>query len=155
AAPERVEPVFARRGADPAAADSVDLIEADDEIEPLPPRAVAPRTVAPAPPVPPIPSPHRPTVAVDPGQHRDKAAAAARKPATKQVALDLSVDGEYRLPPLDLLAPIPPVIDSGVDEAALSNNAKLLEGVLEDFGVKGRIVKVRPGPVVTLYELEP
>ncbi len=158
AAPERVEPVFARRGADLAAADSVDLIEADDEIEPLPPRTVAPRAVAPAapaPPLPPIPNPHRPTVAVDLGQHRDKAAAAARKPAIKQVALDLSVDGEYRLPPLDLLAPIPPMVDSGVDEAALSNNAKLLEGVLEDFGVKGRIVKVRPGPVVTLYELEP
>ena len=31
----------------------------------------------------------------------------------------------------------------------------MLEGVLDDFGVKGQILKVRPGPVVTLYELEP
>jgi DNA segregation ATPase FtsK/SpoIIIE, S-DNA-T family len=37
----------------------------------------------------------------------------------------------------------------------LEENARRLEGVLEDFGVKGQIIKVRPGPVVTLYELEP
>ena len=42
-----------------------------------------------------------------------------------------------------------------VDESALAQNARLLESVLDDFGVKGQIVKVRPGPVVTLYELEP
>jgi S-DNA-T family DNA segregation ATPase FtsK/SpoIIIE len=33
--------------------------------------------------------------------------------------------------------------------------ARRLEGVLQDFGVKGDIINVRPGPVVTLYELEP
>src|SRR6202035_2137165 len=38
---------------------------------------------------------------------------------------------------------------------ALEQNARLLEGVLDDFGVKGEIVNVRPGPVVALYELEP
>ena len=37
----------------------------------------------------------------------------------------------------------------------MEQNAKLLEGVLQDFGVKGEIINVRPGPVVTLYELEP
>jgi len=42
-----------------------------------------------------------------------------------------------------------------VDEEALGKNARLLETVLEDFGVRGQIVQVRPGPVVTLYELEP
>ena len=42
-----------------------------------------------------------------------------------------------------------------VSEDALSQNARLLEGVLEDFGVRGEIINVRPGPVVTLYELEP
>jgi len=45
--------------------------------------------------------------------------------------------------------------ETKIDEAALEQNARLLETVLEDFGVKGQIVKVRPGPVVTLYELEP
>ena len=44
---------------------------------------------------------------------------------------------------------------TGVSEDALEQNARLLEGVLEDFGVRGEIVNVRPGPVVTLYELEP
>ena len=42
-----------------------------------------------------------------------------------------------------------------VSQDALEQNARLLEGVLDDFGVKGEIVNVRPGPVVTLYELEP
>ncbi len=42
-----------------------------------------------------------------------------------------------------------------VDKAALERNARLLESVLDDFGVKGRITEVRPGPVVTMYELEP
>ena len=40
-------------------------------------------------------------------------------------------------------------------DEALEQNARLLEGVLQDFGVKGEIINVRPGPVVTLYELEP
>src|SRR5439155_5203718 len=37
----------------------------------------------------------------------------------------------------------------------MEQNAKLLKGVLEDDGIRGRIIQVRPGPVVTLYELEP
>ena len=63
---------------------------------------------------------------------------------------------EFELPPLHLLSEAP----ANRSEHQLSNddlaaNAQLLEGVLEDFGVKGEIVHVRPGPVVTLYELEP
>ncbi|WP_292380746.1 DNA translocase FtsK, partial [Mesorhizobium sp.] len=45
--------------------------------------------------------------------------------------------------------------DPSLSKDALEQNARLLEGVLEDFGVKGEIIAVRPGPVVTLYELEP
>jgi DNA segregation ATPase FtsK/SpoIIIE, S-DNA-T family len=45
--------------------------------------------------------------------------------------------------------------DPSLSKDALEQNARLLEGVLEDFGVKGEIIQVRPGPVVTLYELEP
>jgi S-DNA-T family DNA segregation ATPase FtsK/SpoIIIE len=65
------------------------------------------------------------------------------------------VGGDYRLPSLDLLAPTKPAPAAKLDESALSQNARLLESVLAEFGVKGQIVKVRPGPVVTLYELEP
>ncbi len=74
-----------------------------------------------------------------------------------QPRLDLgdSTDG-FALPPLALLAePAHDPAATSLDKAALENNARLLESVLEDFGVRGEIVKVRPGPVVTLYELEP
>ena len=62
----------------------------------------------------------------------------------------------FQLPPLDLLAePKPNERKSTVTPAQLEQNARDLEGVLDDFGVKGEIINVRPGPVVTLYELEP
>jgi DNA segregation ATPase FtsK/SpoIIIE, S-DNA-T family len=86
-----------------------------------------------------------------------KSAAAQGKRAAKggQRELDLG-GGEYQLPPLDLLSlPSRVSTETRIDEGALEQNARLLETVLEDFGVKGQIVKVRPGPVVTLYELEP
>ena len=64
------------------------------------------------------------------------------------------VDGDYELPPLPLLAE-PKKQVSTVSKDALEQNATLLESTLEDFGVRGEIINVRPGPVVTLYELEP
>jgi S-DNA-T family DNA segregation ATPase FtsK/SpoIIIE len=86
-----------------------------------------------------------------------KSAVAQGKRAARvgQRELDLG-GGEYHLPPLDILS-LPSRIstETKIDESALEQNARLLETVLEDFGVKGQIVKVRPGPVVTLYELEP
>ena len=64
--------------------------------------------------------------------------------------------GEYRHPALELLAqPRPPAPGSEVSADALEQNATLLEATLQDFGVRGDILAVRPGPVVTLYELEP
>ncbi|HWB48368.1 MAG TPA: DNA translocase FtsK 4TM domain-containing protein [Stellaceae bacterium] len=67
----------------------------------------------------------------------------------------LGFDGEPILPPIDLLAKPPLGKVDTIDEEALQKNARLLEAVLEDYGVRGEIVQVRPGPVVTLYELEP
>jgi S-DNA-T family DNA segregation ATPase FtsK/SpoIIIE len=67
----------------------------------------------------------------------------------------LALGDAYQLPTLDLLNPPPPVANTTLDKAALERNARLLESVLEDFSVKGEIVEVRPGPVVTMYELEP
>ncbi|MDB5534011.1 MAG: cell division protein FtsK, partial [Hyphomicrobiales bacterium] len=61
----------------------------------------------------------------------------------------------YELPPLLLLSEAKKIATSKVSADALEQNARLLEGVLDDFGVKGEIINVRPGPVVTLYELEP
>ena len=72
-----------------------------------------------------------------------------------QPALNLA-EGEYQLPPLSLLAEPPAdATTPAFSDDALEENARLLEAVLGDFGVRGRIVAVRPGPVVTLYELEP
>ena len=75
-----------------------------------------------------------------------KAAAPARRPRGF---------GPYEHPPLDFLSE--PVKSTGqvLTRDALEQNARLLEGVLEDFGIRGEIINVRPGPVVTLYELEP
>jgi S-DNA-T family DNA segregation ATPase FtsK/SpoIIIE len=82
------------------------------------------------------------------------AARAAAKPA-RQPALNLS-SGEYQLPALGLLAePVRVQDTTALSDEALEENARMLEAVLSDFGVKGRINAVRPGPVVTLYEFEP
>jgi DNA segregation ATPase FtsK/SpoIIIE, S-DNA-T family len=61
----------------------------------------------------------------------------------------------YKMPSVDLLAPPPPAPTGQIDKAGLERNARLLESVLEDFQVKGVVTAVRPGPVVTMYELEP
>ncbi len=84
---------------------------------------------------------------------------AGGKPAAlrrlRQTSLALR-PADHLLPPLELLAEVPPSRGgASVNEEALQQNARLLESVLEEFGVRGQIVKVRPGPVVALYELEP
>jgi S-DNA-T family DNA segregation ATPase FtsK/SpoIIIE len=73
--------------------------------------------------------------------------------ATRQQSL--AFGGLYTLPSLDLLTPPPPGSRTPIDRGGLERNARLLESVLEDFHVRGDIVEVRPGPVVTMYELEP
>ena len=73
-----------------------------------------------------------------------------------QPGLAFSSADAYELPPLTLLAEPKRVgKPAELSDEALEQNARMLEGVLDDFGVKGQILKVRPGPVVTLYELEP
>ena len=61
----------------------------------------------------------------------------------------------WDLPALDLLRAAPPRTNSGPTAEGLKNNARLLETVLQDYGVQGKITEIRPGPVVTLYEFEP
>ncbi|MEY4964560.1 MAG: hypothetical protein RL274_143 [Pseudomonadota bacterium] len=84
-----------------------------------------------------------------------RAPAGTAKRADKQPALNLA-SGDYQLPALGLLAePITVKDTHTLSDEALEENARMLEAVLADFGVKGRITAVRPGPVVTLYEFEP
>ncbi len=61
----------------------------------------------------------------------------------------------YELPPLNLLTNPAEIQRHHLSDEALEENARMLENVLDDYGVKGEIVSVRPGPVVTMYELEP
>eukprot|EP01037_Dinobryon_pediforme_P014860 gene14860-14996_t len=77
----------------------------------------------------------------------------AREQKEQQKAFDFARDG-FQLPELAMLSKAKPRM-STIDEGALRQNARLLESVLSEFGVKGRIDQIRPGPVVTLYELVP
>jgi S-DNA-T family DNA segregation ATPase FtsK/SpoIIIE len=87
-----------------------------------------------------------------------------RKPATKSKQAQQEAqptlkfdpkEAEYQCPPLSLLESADTVERYTLSDDALEENARMLENVLDDYGVKGEIVSVRPGPVVTMYELEP
>ncbi|NRB33640.1 MAG: DNA translocase FtsK 4TM domain-containing protein [Rhodobacteraceae bacterium] len=78
----------------------------------------------------------------------------AKAEAQPSLAFEDADDG-FALPPLSLLTNPITIERHDLSEEALQENARLLENVLDDYGVKGDIVSVRPGPVVTMYELEP
>ena len=102
----------------------------------------------------------RPAVAVADPAKPIAAAAALRKDGARRGRAggvgqaNLALGDNYTLPALALLAAAPESTKVPVDRAGLERNARLLESVLEDFHVRGDIVEVRPGPVVTMYELE-
>ena len=78
----------------------------------------------------------------------------AKAEAQPQFAFEDS-DRTFDLPPLGLLQDPERIERHELSDAALEENARMLESVLDDYGVRGEIVSVRPGPVVTMYELEP
>ncbi|MFY0619789.1 DNA translocase FtsK [Shimia sp.] len=79
----------------------------------------------------------------------------AKAEAQPSLAFEDAQAAAYELPPLGLLESPPEVGGNHLSDDALEENARMLEVVLDDYGVKGEIVSVRPGPVVTMYELEP
>jgi S-DNA-T family DNA segregation ATPase FtsK/SpoIIIE len=86
----------------------------------------------------------------------DNTAEAASRVARKPRAPKPRRSGSgYVLPALELLAQPSKIGRATVSPEVLQENATALEGVLSDFGVRGEIINARPGPVVTLYELEP
>ena len=112
---------------------------------------------APAPTMPALAMREAPQAAPEPGRILARVTQLGRKvaAAARQDTLPLE-GGPWRFPPLSLLKPAPARSDIGApSEEALQANARLLESVLGDYGVQGRIGDIRPGPVVTLYELEP
>jgi S-DNA-T family DNA segregation ATPase FtsK/SpoIIIE len=144
-----------------------------EQVGPLPaaPPRTAPAVVAPQPPPPaelPV-RPAAPSIAAPPPVTPSAAPAAA--PAMSPIAIPVAMpsvarkagyqdpappaESGWRFPPLSLLSPAPARAGSGPNADALQENARLLETVLNDYGVQGAIREIRPGPVVTLYELEP
>jgi len=111
-----------------------------------------------------LPLVEAPSPAARPALERRVVQTAPRKPAAPstrareeaQPALKFEEPQvEYELPPLNLLMNPANVERFHLSDEALEENARMLENVLDDYGVKGEIVSVRPGPVVTMYELEP
>ena len=78
----------------------------------------------------------------------------AREARESQPSLPFQTATGFRLPELAMLTKSKPR-QSTIDEGSLRQNARVLEGVLAEFGVRGQIDQIRPGPVVTLYELVP
>jgi len=78
----------------------------------------------------------------------------SRETRENQGVFDFVRPDGFSLPELSMLAKPKPRA-AAFDEGALRQNAQLLEGVLAEFGVRGQIDQIRPGPVVTLYELVP
>ncbi|WP_435256541.1 DNA translocase FtsK 4TM domain-containing protein [Thioclava sp. FR2] len=125
-----------------------DLDEVDDEaFTPPPARPSAPRVA-------PVIETRKAVV-----QHAQKKpitpSRQAMAEAQPRLRFDEQVSEPYELPPLSLLASPTTIVRHQLSDEALEENARMLESVLDDYGVKGEIVSVRPGPVVTMYELEP
>ncbi len=107
---------------------------------------------------PPVPAvaPAGPAARTEPTVAKPRFTVPAKRPAAAAHQDILPLEAGWRFPPLTLLKPAPARASIGApSEDALQANARLLESVLSDYGVQGQIVEIRPGPVVTLYELEP
>jgi S-DNA-T family DNA segregation ATPase FtsK/SpoIIIE len=139
-----------------------DLIEREDPIaepapEPAPdaPRMATPHVPIPQVTIPPAPPMFAPRAVV---QHPVKKPSPPSQQARAEAEPPLQFEdryADYERPPLGLLTNPAEIIRHHLSDESLSENARMLESVLDDYGVKGEIVAVRPGPVVTMYELEP
>jgi DNA segregation ATPase FtsK/SpoIIIE, S-DNA-T family len=81
--------------------------------------------------------------------------ARARAEEAPELALGDAAPDPYAAPPLALLQSPETIVRHALPTEALEENARMLETVLDDYGVRGEITAIRPGPVVTMYELEP
>src|SRR5580693_2361324 len=133
----RIARLFGRRPVTQAAA------------RPAVPRRIEPRFNAP-------PVQYAGDEADDTAEEIDEAdAAEPRAPRKPRAPKPRRSNGGYTLPALELLTQPSKISRTTVSTETLQQNATALEGVLGDFGVRGEIINARPGPVVTLYELEP
>jgi S-DNA-T family DNA segregation ATPase FtsK/SpoIIIE len=72
----------------------------------------------------------------------------------RQEELQFDPEGHYQIPPVELLDP-PNQEDVRIDEEGLHKSSRILEAKLADFGIVGKVVEVRPGPVITTFDIEP
>jgi len=116
------------------------------------PKPVQPKQVQPAlaQPAPAPPEPVRPEPVAT-----ESAKVTPFRAKLRLVELPVVQDAGFQLPPIEFLAEPPQAQVEAMPVEMLQQNAGLLEGVLEDFNIRGEIVQACPGPVVTLYELEP
>ena len=101
--------------------------------------------------------PHEPMHETDDDEAQDAHAKTMQSPKSnrKTARTDRKSADGYALPSLSLLAAPKASERAAPSMEAIRENATALEHVLSDFGVRGEIINARPGPVVTLYELEP
>ena len=90
-----------------------------------------------------------------PPRRTPQPSAQARAEAQPALQFEEKPKFDFELPALNLLINPANIQRHHLSDEALEENARMLENVLDDYGVKGEIVSVRPGPVVTMYELEP
>jgi S-DNA-T family DNA segregation ATPase FtsK/SpoIIIE len=102
----------------------------------------------------PVPGPEARKVVQQPQRKPIQPSRRARAEAQPSLQFE-ETEADYELPPLGLLMDPSTIERHHLSDEALEENARMLETVLDDYGVKGEIVSVRPGPVVTMYELEP
>jgi S-DNA-T family DNA segregation ATPase FtsK/SpoIIIE len=91
----------------------------------------------------------------DEEEDEEEEEAPVRAPRKKAAPKASSRKSWFELPPVSVLTAPKASDRQPLSKAELDSNSRSLEGVLGDFGVRGEIVKAHPGPVVTLYELEP
>src|SRR6185436_1472873 len=131
-APEPAAPTRSRRPKLPVLLDEV--AEDDDDAPPAPREVVV-----------------RPAIIREAEKKPEASGKRSRRVDTQE---ELFAGSKYRLPSLSLLDE-PVRTTQPLDEAALLTSSKILETKLADFGVVGRVVAVRPGPVITTFEFEP
>ncbi len=125
-----------------------------DEVAPPPPRRRRTAVATPARATAPEPEEDGAPPALEVKTPRATPRESAREARENQGAFDFVKPGGFRLPELSMLAKPKPRA-AAFDEEALRQNARVLESVLAEFGVRGQVDQIRPGPVVTLYELAP
>jgi S-DNA-T family DNA segregation ATPase FtsK/SpoIIIE len=88
-------------------------------------------------------------------EEEEEEAPVARAPRKKAPPREKKKSGKFELPSVSVLSAPKSSDRQPLSKSELEANSRALEGVLGDFGVRGEIAKANPGPVVTLYELEP